>query len=109
MSVVKFQVSGVTCDISGVTCQVSRVTFFTESAPPGQFSHRIGMTVCAKKEIFHPLWRRQRKKSIGAIISIGREIRCLPYAGFLKYNIKYETTALFHSDEATLETMSCQP
>ena len=33
-------------------------------------------------ECCQPLCRRQRKKTLGATICIGREIRCLRYAGF---------------------------
>ena len=42
-------------------------------------------TPIQEKNCYQLLWgrRRQKKTTIGATIRIGREILCLPYAGFL--------------------------
>ena len=61
--------------------------------PLGWFSLQVALSVIGKKNFetvvggrgycCQPLCRRQREKNLGATIRIGREILCLPYAGFL--------------------------
>ena len=41
------------------------------------------------KKCYHTFWRWQQKKNIGATIRIGRELQCLPYAGFKKIDSEY--------------------
>ena len=68
-------VSCVTCHVSHVTCQMADFFLFIDFFLTKQKKKKEKRK--EKKE------EKKKKKKAGPMIRIGREIQCLPYAGFL--------------------------